>query len=68
MFNFFRQPIEKVKAKCEKDFLIKEDCLAVGIGNKIKNGKDTGKLAICIFVKKKKPDDPAINHRPKVVI
>jgi len=56
MFNFFRQPIEKVKAKCEKELLIKEDCLAVGIGNKIKNGVDTGKLAICIFVKKKKPD------------
>lgn len=46
---------EKILKKCTAQLLRKDNVVMVGIGNKQVGGKDTGKIAIVVGVKKKLP-------------
>ncbi len=61
MFNFFKKDIKKIKEKHEKELFDKRGVLAVGIGHKIKDGKDTKKDSIVVFVKTKMIEEALLN-------
>lgn len=55
MFNLFKN-INKVCDRHRDKILNKKDVVAYGVGTKYTKGFDTGRQAICVFVKKKLPE------------